>query len=58
MRVAVYYEDDFYFGEVTKINSKSNAIVNFMQKCSMKKGVCRWPTVDDEDILSSEYVIQ
>ncbi|XP_041366951.1 uncharacterized protein LOC121381672 [Gigantopelta aegis] len=57
MRVAVYYDDDFYVGEVTRVNLESSALVHFMQKCGMKKGVYRWATVDDEDVISAEYVI-
>ena len=57
-RVAVYYDDDFYVGEVVEVINKTSGNVTFMEKCGLKQAnVYRWPAVVDVDVVSAQYIL-
>lgn len=51
--VAVYYVEDFFFGEVTAIASEDEAQVNFMVKADSRHGtsVYKWPSHPDRSTI-------
>ncbi|KAL5015088.1 hypothetical protein ScPMuIL_009358 [Solemya velum] len=57
-RVAVYYDDDYYIGEVVEVTSKTSGNITFMAKCGLKKkSLYRWPVVVNIDNIDSRFVI-
>ena len=56
--VAVYYVEDFFIGEVTRVISEEEATVNFLEKAGSKDGVVvyRWPRSEDCTEISSAVV--
>ena len=55
-RVAVFYDGDFYLGEVTAVESDDLATVNFMERCLIRNEAYRWPHRVDETQVSAKYV--
>lgn len=62
--VAVFYDNDFYVGEVAAVNSEFEGQVAFMERCKFKKSVFRWPdassieTVDFKHVFASEFDVR
>ena len=55
--VAVYYVEDFFISEVTRVISEEEATVNFLEKAGSKDGVeYRWPRSEDCTEISSAVV--
>ena len=55
--VAVYYEDDFFIGEVDSVVSEEEAEVNFMAKSqTTKRVIFKWPCTPDRCPVSSSVV--
>lgn len=58
--VAVFYQEDYFIGEVTSIRSEDEAEVNFMEKTKAvargKGCVFRWPHPADCCSISAEVV--
>ncbi|KAL8580962.1 hypothetical protein ACOMHN_017529 [Nucella lapillus] len=57
--VAVYYEDDFFIGEVANIHNEEEAEISFMEKTkSLINGSCiyRWPRREDTYPISSAVI--
>lgn len=53
--VAVYYENGFFVGQVTKVNDQDNGEINFLEKS--KDGlVYRWPAKEDKCNISADVV--
>jgi hypothetical protein len=55
--VAVYYDDDYYIGQVVQVLKETKAVINFMQKCGVRKNLLKWPTSPDVDEVDASYVI-
>jgi len=55
--VAVAYQDMWYPGCVVQTESNDMATVNFMTRCR-KPGVFMWPSREDEQLVSRDFVIQ
>ena len=54
-RVAVTYDDTFYLGEVSRINSNTKkVVVNFMARS--KDGYYRWPKKEDTDEVEVNFI--
>ena len=56
--MAVYYVEDFFISEVTRVISEEEATVNFLEKAGSKDGVVvyRWPRSKDFTEISSAVV--
>ena len=56
--MAVYYVEDFFIIEVTRVISEEEATVNFLEKAGSKDGVVvyRWPCSEDCTEISSAVV--
>ena len=56
-RVAVYYDNTFYVGQVTHVFSPSKAMVKYMEYNSVT-GFFKWPKFDDEAETEAVYVFK
>ena len=54
--VAVFYDVEFYVGQVLEVKSPSEAVVTFLQTCGLNSSVLRWPSSPDIDTVSSKYI--
>ena len=56
--MAVYYVEDFFISEVTRVISEEDATVKFLEKAGSKDGVVvyRWPRSEDCTEISSTVV--
>jgi hypothetical protein len=54
--VAVYYDDDFYVGQVLTISNEELAEVQFLQSCGVSRSAFRWPRRDDIDTVNANFV--
>ena len=56
--MAVYYVEDFFISEVTRVISEEDATVKFLEKAGSKDGVVvyRWPRSEDCTEISSAVV--
>ena len=54
--IAVYYDGEFYIGEVTQVLSDDEGEVNFMSRCTIKSNTFRWPNTEDRDTVNRKFV--
>ena len=54
--VAVYFDDDFYIGQVVSIESPQVGDVKFMDKCGLETNVYKWPRSDVTENIASMFV--
>ena len=53
--IAMYYDTDFYIGQVPSVKTKQEAEVSFMEKCSVKGNVFQW-CKSDVDTVTAEFM--
>ncbi|GFR88070.1 hypothetical protein ElyMa_006091500, partial [Elysia marginata] len=56
--VAVYYDDRFYVGQVLDAQSKTTALVKFMEETKSQPGRFKWPRIDDVAEVDSSFVFR
>lgn len=54
--VAVFYDEEFYIGQVVNIANDQQADVQFLERCSLSNAKFRWPRKDDIDTVDAKYV--
>ena len=54
--VAVYFDDDFYIGQVVSIETPQMGDVKFMDKCGLETNVYKWPRSDVTENIASMFV--
>jgi hypothetical protein len=54
--VAVYYDDNFYLGQVVQIVNEEGGEVQFLERCGLSKKAFRWPVREDISFIKSQYV--
>ena len=54
--VAVYFDDDFYIGQVVSIETPQVGDVKFMDKCGLETNVYKWPRSDATENIASMFV--
>jgi hypothetical protein len=54
--VAVFYDSEFFIGEVTNVLSPDEGEVNFLSRCTIKSNTFCWPKRLDQDIIQRKFV--
>lgn len=57
--VAVFFDDDFYIGQVLDIKDKDTAVVTYLERARKKQGsLYRWPAIEDISETAAQYVFR
>ena len=56
--VAVYYNDDFYIGQVVDVHSPTEATVKYLRKANGRADYFKWPLVEDVAKTNVFYVFR
>ena len=56
--VAVFYDSNFYIGQVIEVQSEGTATVQYLTKAKGHPSYFRWPSVDDVCSTSAEFVFR
>ena len=56
--VSVYYDDNFYIGQVVMVKSKDVAVVKFLQQTKGRFDYFRWPACEDIVEVNHRFVFQ
>jgi len=56
--VAVFYDDQFYIGQVVHVMNKDMAMVNYLERTTGRSDYFKWPRVEDLAETSSCYVFR
>ena len=54
--VAVYFDDDFYIGQVVSIETPQVGDIKFMDKCGLETNVYKWPRSEVTENIASMFV--
>jgi len=56
--VAVFYDQQFYIGQVLAVHSDTSATIQYLEKTKGRSDYFRWPTVDDVAKTDSRFVFR